>query len=70
MDLRGMTDSSDESRLEVRLAQVEAQVETLKERVFELTVLTSRMKQAALWTRVVLLVTALAAFFFVRSLGG
>jgi hypothetical protein len=64
-----MTESSNESRLESRLAQVEAQVEALKERVGELTVLTSRMKQAALWTRVLLLLTVLGAFFFVRSLG-
>jgi hypothetical protein len=65
-----MTESSDESRLEARLAQVETQVEALKERVGELSVLTSRMKQAALWTRVLLLLTILGAFFFVRSLGG
>lgn len=65
-----MTESTSTSRLESRLAQAEAQIETMQERVAELTVGYRRMKQSALWTRVFLLLAALGAFFFIRSLGG
>lgn len=57
------------ARLESRLVYAEAQIETLRERVAELTSVTRSMKQAALWTRVLLLFTALGAFFFIRNLG-
>ncbi len=65
-----MSESSSEARLETRLAQAEAQIETLKERTAELNGAVSRMKQSALWTRVFLLIAALGAFFFIRSFGG
>ncbi len=58
------------TRLESRLAQAEAQIDTLKERVAELSQSTRAMKQSALWTRVFLLIAALGAFFFIRSYGG
>ena len=58
-----------ESRLESRLVHAEAQIETLRERVAELSSTVRSMKQAALWTRVLLLLTALGAFFFVRAFG-
>lgn len=57
------------SRLESRLVHAEAQIETLRERVAELSRVTRSMKQAALWTRVLLLLTALGAFFFIRNVG-
>ena len=65
-----MSESTSEARLEARLAQAEAQIETLKERTAELTAAYRQMKQAALWTRVFLLLAALGAFFFIRSFGG
>ena len=64
-----MSESDTESRLERRLVQAEAQIETLKERSAELSAAVRQMKQSALWTRVFLLFAALAAFFFIRSFG-
>jgi len=65
-----MSESNQESRLEARLAQAEAQIDTMRERVAELSAGQRQMKQSALWTRVFLLLAALGAFFFIRSFGG
>jgi hypothetical protein len=65
-----MTESSYHTLLETRLDQAETQIATMQERVAELTLVYQQMKQRALWTRVLLLLTALAAFFFLRSMGG
>jgi len=65
-----MTQSTSEARLEARLAQAEAQIETLQERIAELTDAYRQMKQGALWTRVFLLLAGLGAFFFIRFFSG
>ena len=65
-----MSEPNNETRLEARLAQAEAQIDAMRERVAELSAGYRQMKQAALWTRVFLLLAALGAYFFIRSFGG
>lgn len=78
-----MTDSADDSslssedrppqalsRLEARIAQNEAHILTLRERVAEFDGAARRAKQRALWIRVFILLATLVAFFVVRSMKG
>ncbi len=56
--------------LEARLARLEAQIHAQGERLAELADAVRSRKQQALMTRLVILVLALAAFFFLRSRAG
>ncbi len=58
------------ARLEARIAQAEAQLVALGDRVAELHAAAQAAKQRGLWLRVLLLLAALAAFFVIRSQKG
>lgn len=57
-------------RLEARLAQAEAQIYTLQERMMEINAAQGSAKQRALWSRVFLLLALLGAFFIMQYLKG
>ncbi len=57
-------------RLEARLAQAEAQIRTLQERMMEINAIQSSAKQRALWSRVLILIALLGAFFVMQYLKG
>lgn len=62
-----MTDTDEASPLAVRLAQLESQLVGQAERIADLEAALRRQKQSGVILRVLILVTALAAFFFLRA---
>lgn len=73
-DLAARSDQEDdarrEARLETRVAQAEAQIRALQDRMMEINAAQGSAKQRALWARVFLLAALLGAFFIMRSMQG
>ncbi len=65
-----LDDERRQGRLEARLAQAEAQIRTLQERMMEVNAIQSSAKQRALWSRVLILIALLGAFFVMQYLKG